>query len=104
MMSKKYFEIMAEIFFCRSSRSVFLGGMGILCAIFILSSCSINDDQEPRIRIVDSSGRPGKVVTRMPELNNQAMAMQAKPKDSSGGMEEVTTPRQNDRQNNPQKN
>jgi cell division protein FtsN len=42
----------------------------------IFVSCAPKTEEEPQIRIVDLQGKPGKVVTRTPELNMQAMASQ----------------------------
>jgi cell division protein FtsN len=45
-----------------------------LSLIFV--SCSAKDDQKTKIRIVNMQGKPGKVITKVPDLNLQAMASQ----------------------------
>ncbi len=47
----------------------------IFLALF-LASCSSKDDQQTKIRIVDLQGKSRPVITRMPELNAQALVAQ----------------------------
>ncbi len=44
----------------------------------IFFSCSSKNDQQTKIRIVDLSGKAHPVITKMPELNAQALAAQGK--------------------------
>lgn len=49
----------------------------IFLALF-LASCSSKDNQETKIRIVDLQGKSRPVITRMPELNAQALVAQSR--------------------------
>lgn len=44
----------------------------------MLASCASKDDQQNKIRIVDLQGKSHPVITRIPELNAQALAAQGK--------------------------
>lgn len=51
--------------------------MAVFLSIF-LASCSIKKEQQTKIRIVGLNGETNKVVTRIPEMNVQALASQGK--------------------------
>lgn len=48
----------------------------LIFLISFVAACSSKDDIQPQIRIVDLNGNSHSVVTKVPELNMQAMAMQ----------------------------
>ena len=50
----------------------------IIFLSLIAASCSSQNDQQTKIRIVDLQGKSHPVVTRFPELNEQALASQGK--------------------------
>ncbi|MBP7709678.1 MAG: SPOR domain-containing protein [Rickettsiales bacterium] len=54
----------------------FLGKSFILFLSLIFASCAAKNEQQPRIRIVDLDGNSHSVVTKIPELNKQAMSSQ----------------------------
>ena len=54
----------------------FLGKSFILFLSLIFASCAAKNEQQPRIRIVDLDGKSHAVVTKIPELNKQAMSSQ----------------------------
>jgi len=50
----------------------------LVFSLTLIAACSGNDNDQPRIRIVDLEGNSHSVVTKVPELNMQAMAMQGR--------------------------
>ncbi len=54
----------------------FFGKSFILFLSLILASCATKNEQQPRIRIVDLDGKSHAVVTKIPELNKQAISSQ----------------------------
>jgi cell division protein FtsN len=55
-----------------------LGKNLIVFLSLVFFSCSAQDGQQPKIRIVDLQGKSHPVVTRFPDLNAQALASQGK--------------------------
>ncbi len=50
----------------------------LIFSVAIISACSSNNPDQPKIRLVNLDGKSNFVVTKVPELNVQAMAMQGK--------------------------
>ncbi len=50
----------------------------LIFSVALISACSSNNSDQPKIRIVDLEGKSHPIVTKTPELNVQALAMQGK--------------------------
>lgn len=64
-----------------------------LSLIFV--ACSPTKDQQPRIRIVDLDGKSHPIVTKIPEMNRQAMASQGVLKEQTETFQNNLPPQQN---------
>jgi len=63
---------------------IFSGKSFIVFLSLILASCGAKDDRQTKIRIVDLQGKSHPIITKTPELNNQALAMQGNASSGQG--------------------
>lgn len=64
----------------------------IFLGLTFASCVNQNDQQPPRIRIVDLQGKPHSVLTKVPELNSQAMASQNRQYALQPNVQNLATP------------
>jgi len=79
----------------------FFGKNFVIFLSLIVASCATQDDQQSKIRIVDLQGKSHPVITRVPELNSQALVAQGKLQENKNNAQNVAPAQQNLAQNTP---